>query len=124
MDITRSGGASLPPPALAGIPKGRHLTIDRWSVVGYDRIVGTIRERFGGSAGKTIITSPVMRVRRVGDSGAAVALTQSGSLYWLATPAATFGAALAEHFLDYKSRPLPSGNADQSMRTTVLKFEP
>ena len=84
--------------------EGRLQTIEHWSVVGHDRIVGTVHHRPGQSDGKTIITSPVLQVRLMGVTRAPVAFTESGSTYWLGTPSTSFGMGQAEHFVWFKSR--------------------
>lgn len=78
--------------------------IERWAVVGHDRIAGTVFGRPGASDGRTIITSPVVQVRLLGDVPAPVAVTASGSAYRLGEPAAHFGMDRAEHFVWFKSR--------------------
>jgi hypothetical protein len=77
-------------------------TIDAWSVVGHDRIVGILGDGTSSSHGKKIITSPVLRVQLAVVDGARIAHTQSGSRYLLATPAPAFGAARAEQFVRFK----------------------
>lgn len=127
-DEERTSFADSLPDANADIAaEGRHPTIAGWSVVGYDRIVGTVYGHRGAASGKTIITSPVLQVLLEGDPPSPVARTQSGSLYALATPSAALGPERAEHFLQFKSRP-PVGDAVSpvapQMRTTLLKLEP
>lgn len=75
--------------------------IHGWSVVGYDRLVGLLRD--DGERDKAIMTSPVLRVCFLGNRRTPVALTQSGSVYALGAPADSLGAQRAEHFLLYKA---------------------
>lgn len=127
-DDEKTGFAdSLPGEPAAIAADERHPVISGWSVVGYDRIVGTVFGHKGAASGKTIITSPVLQVLLEGDGPYPLARTQSGSLYALAEPSATFGTEKAEHFLVYKSRPPVAETAsspDPQLRTTLLKFEP
>ena len=84
----------------------REQTIVQWSVVGHDRLIGTIFGRLGkGGAPRTVMTSPVVKVRLVGAEGRPVAITQSGSVYRLGEPAEVFGQARAEKFVTAKARP-------------------
>jgi len=78
-------------------------TIDGWSVVGHDRIAGTLLDRPGGRRRKKIITSPIVRVRWTEGAPVAVVHTRSGSVYLLAKPAEGFGAKRAARFLRVKS---------------------
>ena len=107
-------------------PQGLNPTIEAWSVVGHDRIVGTLHNRPGAAEGKTIITSPVLEVRLVGELRNPVAFTESGSAYWLGTPSASFGLDQAEHFVWFKSREpavkQSPGLRDLSLRTAVMKL--
>jgi hypothetical protein len=100
--------------------------IEQWSVVGHDRIVGTVHNRPGASDGRTIITSPVLQVRLMGEPRIPVAFTESGSAYRLGTPSASFGIDQAEHFVWFKSREpagKPSqGGQDTSLRTAMMKL--
>lgn len=96
---------SQPAPSIRGGTSGdRQPRIEQWSIVGYDRVVGTVFNRPGASDGKTIISSPVVQVRIFGKERAPVAFTESGSAYRLGEPAAHFGIDQAEHFIWYKSR--------------------
>lgn len=84
----------------------RERTIVQWSVVGHDRLLGTIFGPLGqGGAPKTVMTSPVVQVRLVGSAGRPVAYTESGSAYRLGEPAELFGQARAEKFVTAKARP-------------------
>ncbi|QJW83605.1 hypothetical protein HK414_04485 [Ramlibacter terrae] len=78
--------------------------IDGWSVAGDDRIVGTVHGRPGQASGRTIITSPVVQVRFMGEWKTPVAFTESGSAYWLRDPAARYGLDAAEAFVWRLSR--------------------
>jgi hypothetical protein len=91
----------------ADAPAGeREHTIVQWSVVGHDRLLGTIFGPLGqGGAPRTVMTSPVVQVRLVGTSGRPVAFTESGSAYRLGEPAELFGQARAEKFVTAKARP-------------------
>lgn len=127
-DDEKTGFAdSLPGEPAAIAAEAGHPVISGWSVVGYDRIVGTVFGHKGAASGKTIITSPVLQILLDGDGPYPLARTQSGSLYALAEPSATFGTQQAEDFLVYKARP-PVGEAagepTPQMRTTLLKLEP
>lgn len=86
-----------------GRPRGPHSRIEQWSIVGCDRIAGTIHDRPGGKDGKRIITSPVLAVRRIGSTQTPVAFTESGSTYWLGAPATRLGVERAKDFLRFKS---------------------
>lgn len=84
----------------------REQIIVRWSVVGRDRLLGTIFGPLGqGGAPRTVMTSPVVQVRLVGSSGRPVAFTESGSAYRLGEPSELFGQARAEKFVTAKARP-------------------
>jgi hypothetical protein len=84
----------------------REQTIVQWSVVGHDRLLGTIFGPLGqGGAPRTVMTSPVVQVRLMGTSGRPVAFTESGSAYRLGEPAELFGQARAEKFVAAKARP-------------------
>lgn len=98
--------------------------IDKWAVVGHDRIVGTLANRSSAADGRTVITSPVVHVRLMGESLTPVAFTQSGSAYWLGEPAGHFGTGQAEHFIWFKSRRIEAQPAqvDPMMRTGVFKL--
>ena len=78
--------------------------IDGWSVAGDDRVVGTVHGRAGQASGRTIITSPVVQVRFMGEWKTPVAFTESGSAYWLRDPAARYGLDAAEAFVWRLSR--------------------
>lgn len=82
----------------------RHPGVEKWSVVGHDRIVGTVYNRPGTSDGKTVVTSPVLQVRLMGPKRAPMAFTASGSAYWLGEPATSFGLDKAEQFVWRMSR--------------------
>jgi len=101
----------------------RHATIRRWSVVGNDRIMGSVSERSRPGDGKTIMTSPVVQVRLLGELRTPLAITQSGSAYWLADPAENFGLERATRFVAQKARAAtPPEQPDPSLRTTVMKL--
>lgn len=98
--------------------------IEKWAVVGHDRIVGTAFNRDSATDGHTVITSPVAFVRMMGGMATPVAFTESGSAYWLGEPAAHFGMDRAEHFVWFKSR-RPEAQpveVDPLMRTGVFKL--
>lgn len=128
LDEEKTGFADSLPGAVAEIAtQERHPVISGWSVVGYDRIVGTVHGHRGAASGNTIITSPVLQVLLEGDGPYPLARTQSGSLYALAEPSTNFGREQAEHFLVYKCRPHvaeAASSPDPQMRTTLLKLEP
>lgn len=90
----------------AAAESDRELIIVRWTVVGHDRLLGTIFGPLGqGGAPRTVMTSPVVQVRLVGSSGRPVAFTQSGSAYRLGEPSEMFGQGRAEKFVTAKARP-------------------
>src|SRR5687768_6296417 len=70
-----------------------------WCVAGDDSIVGNVYHRPGHADGETIITSPVVQVRLVGDARIPMAVTESGSSYWLGAPSRRFGLEQAEDFV-------------------------
>ncbi|MGV3572609.1 MAG: hypothetical protein ACO1PB_18590 [Ramlibacter sp.] len=79
-----------------------------WCVAGDDSIVGNVYHRPGHADGETIITSPVVQVRLVGEARIPMAITESGSSYWLGAPSRRFGLDKAEAFvwrLSTTSRP-------------------
>ncbi|MFI4927927.1 MAG: hypothetical protein ACHP7E_09610 [Burkholderiales bacterium] len=96
-----------PPSAKAeAVGREREQIIMRWSVVGHDRLLGTIFGPLGqGGAPRTVMTSPVVQVRLMGSSGRPVAFTESGSAYRLGEPSELFGQARAEKFVTAKARP-------------------
>lgn len=98
--------------------------ISHWSVAGHDRVVGKVYGLSGSAEGTTIITSPVLQVRFVGERGTPVAFTASGSLYRLGIPAAAFGAERAQQFLLAKSKPPETTGAprDPKLRTGMMKL--
>jgi hypothetical protein len=122
--VAISGSATY----VSGFPPSQassSTTIENWSVVGHDRIVGTIHNRPGAFDGKTIITSPVLQVRLMGDPRIPVAFTETGSVYWLGTPAASFGIDQAEHFVWFKSRDAAKrsqGEEDTNLRTAMMSL--
>lgn len=114
------------PQATEGVAAGTNSrTIHGWSVVGYDRIVGLVRSG-GDPRGKSIMTSPVLRISFLGTARTPVALTQSGSLYLLGEPADSFGAARAQDFLRYKAAENPAPQVEPAPRlpTALMKIEP
>ena len=114
----------LPLPDLADVDQ--EPAIAQWSVAGHDRLVGKVYGRPGSAEGNTIITSPVLQVRFVGDRSLPVAFTASGGLYRLGTPAAAFGAGRAQQFLLAKSLPGAKGDddaRDPKLRTSLLKLQ-
>lgn len=70
-----------------------------WCVAGDDSIAGNVYHRPGHADGETIITSPVVQVRLVGAARIPMAVTESGSAYWLGAPSRRFGLAQAEAFV-------------------------
>jgi hypothetical protein len=92
-----------PPPRDARI-RTRRPTIIRWSVVGHDRLIGSVYQRPGQADGGTVMTSPVVQVRRMGDLQWPVAFTASGTAYWLGAPARPFGVERAQQFVRQKAR--------------------
>ena len=116
---------AMPAPAERVLRSGSSPVIQGWAIVGYDRIVGLLRGR-AGEGGKAIMTSPVLRISFVGSRRTPVALTQSGSVYALGTPAESFGAQRAEHFLLYKCGALeaPKQGPAPRLPTSLMKIEP
>ncbi|NML44037.1 hypothetical protein HHL11_09775 [Ramlibacter sp. G-1-2-2] len=101
----------------------RYQTIRRWSVVGNGRLMGSVFNRPGQGDGKTIMTSPVVQVRLVGEPPAPLAFTESGNAYWLGEPADSFGVERAKGFVDEKSRRAdPPAQPDPALRTTTMKL--
>lgn len=101
------------------------IIIRDWSVVGNGRLVGTVHHRPGQAEGRKIMTSPVVQVRLMGANQVPVAFTQSGSVYWLATPSDKFGARKAEAFVLSKllvGRP-PVPPPENEERTTLFRIE-
>jgi hypothetical protein len=98
--------------------------IRNWSVVGDDRIVGAVYNRPGQADGKTIMTSPVLQVRLMGEHNTPVAFTESGTAYWLGDPSPKFGIDQAEAFVWRLSRINPLAVArpapDPMLQTTVM----
>lgn len=60
--------------------------IQSWSVAGVDRLVGEVFVPGKSSGGRTVITSRVKQVIFKGSPLTPVAVTASGSEYWLGTP--------------------------------------
>lgn len=84
-----------------------------WSVAGRDRLVGDIYNRPGTADGTKMMTSPVIEVRFMGEPPLPIAITRSGTQYWLGDPAQSFGAAAAEEFVHRLSRdPEDHGESD------------
>ncbi|RYY87112.1 MAG: hypothetical protein EOO24_35070 [Comamonadaceae bacterium] len=101
----------------------KQQTIQHWSVVGDNRIVGSAYNRPGQADGKTILTSPVLQVRMMGTPAMPVAFTESGSAYWLADPSPKFGIDAAEAFVWRLSRteaPVEAGTVDPMMQTRIM----
>lgn len=98
-------------------------TISQWSVAGHDRVIGKVYGRQGSVDGNTIITSPVLQVRIVGESATALAITASGSTYRLGEPAASFGHDRAAQFVASKSCASGDGAPrDPSLHTGLMKL--
>lgn len=70
-----------------------------WCVTDEDRILGNVHNRPGHADGETIITSSVLQVRRMGAAKLPLAVTETGSTYWLGTPSRRFGLEKAEAFI-------------------------
>lgn len=100
------------------------ILIRDWSIVGNDRIVGTVHNRPGHADGRTIMTSPVVQVRLMGAHQVPVAFTESGSIYWLGDPSEKFGLDKAETFVWEKSRsvPPPPKTVDPELQTTIMRL--
>jgi len=98
-------------------------TLHDWRVVGDNRLVGSAYNRPGQADGKTVMTSPVLQVRLMGEHNIPVAFTESGSAYWLANPSDKFGIDAAEAFVWNMSRtvaPTAPAPLDSMLRTTVM----
>lgn len=103
----------------------KQQTIQNWSVVGDNRIVGSAYNRPGQADGKTVLTSPVLQIRLMGAGGIPVAFTESGSAYWLGDPSPKFGIDAAEAFVWRLSRTGTAPEADTSavdptMQTRIM----
>jgi len=98
-------------------------TLHDWRVVGDNRLVGSAYNRPGQADGKTVMTSPVLQVRLMGEHNIPVAFTESGSAYWLADPADQFGIDAAEAFVWKMSRhvaPTVPAPLDPMLETRVM----
>ena len=105
--------------------QARRQTIIKWSVVGHDRLLGRVYDRPGQGDGQAVMTSPVVQVRRMGEQRWPVAVTASGTAYWLGAPAQAFGVARAEQFVRHKSQALASQAQPAlpaEMQTTLIKL--
>lgn len=101
----------------------KQQTLHDWRVVGDNRLVGSAYNRPGQADGKTVMTSPVLQVRLMGEHNVPVAFTESGSAYWLADPSAKFGIDAAEAFVWRMSRNVVAtvpATLDPMLRTTVM----
>ena len=102
----------------------KQQSIRNWSVMADNRLVGSAYNRPGQADGKTVMTSPVIEVRLMGEHNHPVAFTESGSAYWLADPSAKFGIDAAEAFVWSMSRTEaaegPRTAPDPMMQTMVL----
>lgn len=93
-----------------------------WSVAGRDRLVGDIYNRAGTADGTKMMTSPVVEVRFLGEPALPVAVTRSGTQYWLGDPAESFGSDAAEEFVHRLSRiPLDLAESDP-LNSLTLPF--
>lgn len=101
----------------------REQTIVQWSVVGRDRLIGTVYGHASPGEGRTVMTSPVVQVRLTGAPGRPVAFTESGSAYRLGKPAESFGQARAERFVaDMARRPTTPAVRHPGMVTAAVKL--
>jgi hypothetical protein len=106
----------------------QHQTIRNWAVTGNSRLVGAIYNRPGHVDGKTIMTSPVLQIRLMGERNTPVAFTESGNAYWLAEPSVAFGLDKAETFVWEMSRseptivPKPPKKHDPMLETTFIRL--
>jgi hypothetical protein len=111
------------PSILPPEPPTQYQTIRKWSVVGNGRLMGTLCNGPGQADGKTIMTSPVVQVRPMGELRAPVAFTESGNAYCLGDPAPAFGLERAEHFIWHKLRAaVAPPHPDPGLQTTVMKM--
>lgn len=101
----------------------RFATIRKWSMVGDGRLMGGVFDHPRHQDGKVIMTSPVSMVRMMGRLQAPVAITVSGTAYWLGPPAPAFGVARARAFVKHKllEGEAQSPPAEAAMRTTTMK---
>ena len=87
--------------------------IEKWGVVGGNRLAGTVFDRPGHKDGGMIVTSPVVEIRMLGagtwPGTYPVAFTESGSAYRLGEPSPSFGTDCADGFIRSKlsARGLP-----------------
>jgi hypothetical protein len=104
-----------------------YQSIHEWSISGQNRVVGSVHNRPGVADGKTIMTSPVLEIRLMGDPKMPVAFTESGNAYWLCEPSNSFGFDKAEAFVWEMSRSDRVRSApaeakpDPLEQTTILK---
>ncbi|MGV3570929.1 MAG: hypothetical protein ACO1PB_10045 [Ramlibacter sp.] len=102
----------------------KQQTLRDWRVVGDNRLVGSAWNRPGQADGKTVMTSPVLQVRLMGEHNTPVAFTESGTAYWLADPSDQFGIDAAEAFVWNMSRNTAAARQappDAMMQTMVLE---
>jgi hypothetical protein len=88
-------------------------TIRCWSVVGPDRLAGELYNRPGQPDGQKMMTSPVVEIRFLGKVKTPVAVTRSGSTYWLGEPSPDFGLDAAQDFVYRKSRAAQEDDTEQ-----------
>lgn len=87
--------------------------IDRWQVVGADRLVGELHVD-GEPTGRRVMTSSVVRVLLRGDPAVPFAVTCSGSVYRLGSPLAKHAEGAEQFLARMKGVRLPPTQADGS----------
>jgi hypothetical protein len=117
-------GAATRQSAPSDIHEDQYQVIAGWSVVGNDRIVGNLHSPAATATGKRIMTSPVVKIRFLGNPRTPVAFTESGSAYWLGPPSSNFDPNRAMTFVWTKSRDRhePAHIAEPGSQTTFLRL--
>jgi hypothetical protein len=80
------------------------LAIRSWHVVGHNRVVGDLYNHPEKVNGTRIVTSAVVEVQFKGTPSIPMAVTRSGTAYWLGEPARGFNVKAAEEFVHRMSR--------------------
>lgn len=103
--------------------------IEKWGVVGGNRLAGTVYDRPGQKDGGMIVTSPVVEIRMLGagtwPGTYPVAFTESGSAYRLGEPSPAFGADCADGFirskLSARGFPIEAGRSRSGTEGSVVR---
>ena len=82
--------------------------IEHWTVLAGDRLVGSLRSLDGRSESRVVVTSRVTCVLMKGDPPCPIAVTSTGSEFWLAQPARARQEA-SQQFVARKVREAPVG---------------